>query len=619
MPLPLARPVAGRARSAALVALVTAALTAGLVAPAAAGGRGPEKAPEAVGYGGAVASVDADATAAGIKVLRRGGNAVDAAVATAAALGVTEPYSAGIGGGGFLVVYEAATGEVHTVDGRETAPASAGADLFLEDGLPVPFGEAVTSGLSVGVPGTPMTWQVALDRWGTLSLRAALRPAERLARRGFTVDQTFTDQTAANAERFAAFPATAQLFLPGGAPPAPGTRFRNPDLAATYRLLGRDGVDVLYRGELGEEVVATVQDPPVDPASTRVVRPGDLTTADLADYTAPLREPTRTEYRGLEVFGMAPPSSGGTTVGEALNLLEALDARDPDPGDDLAAVDATTALHRYLEASKVAFADRNRWVGDPAFSDVPAQGLLSQEFADSRACPVSDDAVLPVPVAPGDPDDPRPCVAGAGAVVDGERSGSTTHLTTADRWGNVVAYTLTIEQTGGSGITVPGRGFLLNNELTDFSFAQADPAVPDPNLPGPGKRPRSSMAPTIVLEDGEPVLAVGSPGGSTIITTVLQVLVGRLDRDLTLAEAIAAPRASQRNTASVSAEPSFLATPEAAGLAGLGHVFASTPEIGAATGVERLPDGRWVAAAEPTRRGGGSAAVLLPWPRPGHD
>jgi gamma-glutamyltranspeptidase/glutathione hydrolase len=618
MALP-ARPLIARAGAAALVLLVTGALTAGLVAPAAAGGRSPEKVPDAVGYGGAVASVDADATAIGIQVLRRGGNAVDAAVATAAALGVTEPYSAGIGGGGFLVVYEAATGEVHTLDGRETAPVSATEDLFLEAGRPIPFGEAVTSGLSVGVPGTPMTWQVALDEWGTLSLRETLHPAERLARRGFTVDQTFTDQTAANAERFAAFPATAELFLPGGAPPEPGTRFRNPDLADTYRLLGRHGVDALYRGRLGQEIVATVQDPPVDPASTRVVRPGDLTATDLAAYTASFREPTRTGYRGLDVYGMAPPSSGGTTVGEALNVLEAIDARDPGPGDDLAAVDPTTALHRYLEASKIAFADRNRWVGDPAFSDVPTRGLLGQEFADSRACPVSDAAVLPVPVAPGDPADPQPCAVGSEAVVDGERSGSTTHLTTADRWGNVVAYTLTIEQTGGSGIVVPGRGFLLNNELTDFSFAQADPAVPDPNLPGPGKRPRSSMAPTIVLADGEPLLAVGSPGGSTIITTVLQVLVGRLDRDLTLAEAIAAPRASQRNTASTSAEPAFLATPEAAGLSGRGHVFVSTPEIGAATGVERLPDGRWLAAAEPVRRGGGSAAVVRSRPRAGHD
>jgi len=563
----------------------------------------PPRAAEAVGTGGAVSSVDPEASAIGIEVLRRGGNAVDAAVATAAALGVTDPYSAGVGGGGFFVVYDAGTGAVSTIDGRETAPASADEGLFVEDGEPIPFEEAVTSGLSVGVPGTPLTWQRALAQWGTWELGEALRPAEQLARRGFVVDETFAGQTADNAERFADFPATRALFLPGGAPPEVGELLRNPDLADTYRELGRDGVDGFYRGEIGHDVVRTVRQPPVDPAATRTVRPGATTTTDLAGYTAPLREPTAVSYRGLDVYGMAPPSSGGTTVGEALNILE---------GTDLAAAGSAEYLHRFLEASKLSFADRNRYVGDPAFSDVPTVELLSQEFADSRACLIRSDAVLPAPQPPGDPRDRQPCAAAGAPSAATPEGPSTTHLSVADRWANVVSYTLTIEETGGSGMVVPGRGFLLNNELTDFSFTPVTPGVADPNLPGPGKRPRSSMAPTIVLDEGVPVLAVGSPGGATILTTVLQVLTGHLDRGLSLVDAIAAPRASQRNTAGTQAEPAFLAAPERAELEALGHTFTETAEIGAAAGVQQLPDGRWLAAAEPARRGGGSAMVVQP-------
>ncbi|MBL1287287.1 gamma-glutamyltransferase [Streptomyces sp. For3] len=563
----------------------------------------PPKSPVAVGYGGAVSSVDADASAAGIEVLRKGGNAVDAAVATAAALGVTEPYSAGIGGGGYFVHYDARTGRVETVDGRETAPRSADSSLFLENGKPIPFEDAVTSGLGVGTPGTPATWEKALDAWGTKPLGRLLEPAERLARDGFVVDETFRSQTAANQARFADFPATAELFLPGGKPPATGSVLKNPDLARTYRTLGRKGVDELYRGSLARDIVSTVRKPPVDPEATRTVRPGDLTTADLKAYRALRQAPTKTGYRGLDVYGIAPSSSGGTSVGEALNILEST---------DLSKASETQYLHRLIEASRIAFADRGRWVGDPAFEDVPTRELLSQRFADSRECLIKDDAVLTSPLAPGDPRHPTRCATGGKAAPTTYEGENTTHLTTADKWGNVVAYTLTIEQTGGSGITVPGRGFLLNNELTDFSFAPASPAVHDPNLPGPSKRPRSSISPTIVLEHGKPVLALGSPGGATIITTVLQSLIGHLDRGLPLVDAIAEPRASQRNAATTEIEPGLWDSPVRGELEALGHVFKANPEIGAATGVQRLPDGRWLAAAEKVRRGGGSAMVVQP-------
>ncbi|MGY1747784.1 gamma-glutamyltransferase [Modestobacter sp. SYSU DS0511] len=586
--------------------LALTGLTAGLVlggplGPAAADPV-PDRQPLAVGTGGAVATVDPDATRVGLEVLADGGNAADAAVAAAAALGVTEPYSAGVGGGGFFVYYDAASRTVSTIDGRETAPLAMGAGAFLdEEGAPLPFAEAVQSGLSVGTPGTPLTWARALEQFGTLSLGEALAGGTRLAREGFVVDETFRQQTAENQEKFARFAASAELFLPGGAPPEVGSVFRNPGLAGTYELLATEGVDAFYTGELAGEVVRTAQDPPEADGAAEV-RAGLLAEEDLARYDAPRREPTRTDYRGLEVYGMAPPSSGGSTVGEALNVLDLF---------RLGSLPDAPVLHTYLEASALAFADRNAYVGDPAYNQVPLAGLLDPGFAAERACAVDPGRASTKPVPAGAPDgEYGPCPAeDTAAGASGEEGPSTTHLTVGDAAGNIASYTLTIEQTGGSGITVPGRGFLLNNELTDFTFAAADPTVPEPNLPAPGKRPRSSMAPTIVLHDGQPVLALGSPGGSTIITTVLQTLVNRIDRNMDLAEAIAAPRATQRNTESVVAEPAFLAA-HGEHLLALGHTFTETPEIGAATGIEFLPGGLLLAAAESERRGGGSAGVV---------
>jgi gamma-glutamyltranspeptidase/glutathione hydrolase len=594
---------------AAFRAAVIAASTALLITASASGAASgqPAKSPVATGYLGAVSSIDADASAVGLRVLREGGNAVDAAIATVAALGVTDPFSAGVGGGGFLVYYNARTHQVQTLDGRETAPKTAEENLFVENGKPLPFADAVTSGLSVGTPGTPATWRDAARTWGTRPLASLLAPAAGLARTGFTVDQTFHDQVADNAQRFSAFPATRSLYLPGGQPPAVGSKFTNPDLAATYDTLSATGMDAVYRGRIGAEIADTVRHPKVDPAAGLTVRPGQLGTDDLAAYRAIPRDPTKTRYRGLDVYGMPAPSSGGLTVGEALNILEST---------DLGKLSKADYLHRFLESTRLAFADRNRWIGDPATTDVPSKELLSRRFADSRACLINPAHALTSPVAPADPRNPQPCMAGRTPAPTPYEGENTTHLTTADRWGNVVAYTLTIEQEGGSGMVVPGRGFLLNNELTDFSFTPVTPGVPDPNLPGPGKRPRSSMAPTIVLRDGEPLLATGSPGGASIITTVLQVLLGRLDRGLSLEDAIAASRASQRNSDPAQVEQAFLDQPETADLIARGQRFSTAPaEIGASTGVERLPDGRWLAAAEPVRRGGGAAGVVSRWPR----
>ena len=591
------------------VMLVVTTPSAAEPLPSAAGNQlAVSKVPVMTGSGGAVASVDADATQVGIDILKAGGNAADAAIATAAALGVTEPFSAGIGGGGFLVYYDAQRRKVLTIDGRETAPASFTETTYTDGaGKPLVFADVQNSGLSVGVPGTPALWEKAARQLGTMSLDELLKPAEQLAQNGFIVDATYEQQTKDNQARFAKFAETARVFLPGGKAPAVGSTFRNPDMARAYRMLREDGVDALYKGAMGDALVDAARRPRTLGGAS--VYPGQLTSIDLRRYRALTPAATSTEYRGLDIYGMPVPSSGGIAVGESLNLIEAYDRK---TGQGLSGVDQVQYLHRFAEATATAFADRNRWIGD--VTRVPTRELLSQEFADERACQLFDPAkAAPRPIPFGDPDrryDDCTLPGGAGQRTPEEHG--TTNLTVADKWGNVAEYTLTIEATGGSGITVPGYGFLLNNELTDFNFVPLTAGVPDPNLPGPGKRPRSSMSPTIVLDDGRPVLAVGSPGGATIITTVTQVLLGTLDRELPLVEAIAAPRLSSRNGASSQAEPAIFDGPDGAALRALGHTLTSTPEIGAATAIRLLPDGTFEAAAETSRRGGGSAMVVSP-------
>ena len=557
------------------------------------------KQPTAVGTGGAIATVDVLASQAGMEVLEAGGNAVDAAVAAAAVLGVTEPFSCGLGGGGFMVVHRASDGLVTTIDHRETAPAAMHPQSFWEGGVPLSFTQARWSGLSAGVPGTVEGWSVALNRFGTMSLGEVLQPAIAVARDGFTVDQTFHDQVAAVTDFFDDISSTKEVFLdPDGTAPDVGSTFRNPDMAETYERIAHLGPKGFYRGAVADAMVTAVQDPPLTPDANHVWRPGVMTMRDVQGYRAPLREPTHVEYRGLDVFGMGPPSSGGSTGGEALNILE---------GWELGALPREQALHYFLEASAYSFADRNAYLGDEDFVDVPLDGLLSQAFADERRALITESAATK-PVSPGDPW-PHDGGGGSASAVSTATAGgeNTTHLTVSDRDGNVVSYTYTIESTGGNGITVPGWGFLLNNELTDFNFDALD----HPNSVEGGKRPRSSMSPTIVLDDGRPVLAVGSPGGSMIITTVLQILVNHFDFGMTLPEAIVAPRASQRNTANVFAEQAFRTEWEAP-LSARGHTFTTSAEIGAATGIAFLPEGVVVAAAEPTRRGGGSAMVQDP-------
>jgi len=573
------------------------ATTAVLAAPVAAGAAPYQHAtqPTARGDGGAAATVDSVATTAATDALRAGGNAVDAAIAAAAVLGVTEPFSAGIGGGGFMLIRKP-NGKVTTIDSREKSPAAMTEESFRENGVPLPFTAARYSGLSAGVPGTVAGWDRALRKYGTWSLRRALRRGARVARKGFVIDRTFNEQAQDNAAYFNDIRSSKRLYLEDGTARDIGTVQRNPGMARAYRRISRRGADGFYRGPLATALARAAQQPPLTPDPDHVWRPGLITTDDLRAYTAPERAPTRVEYRGLDVYGMGPPSSGGSTVGEALNILEEA------PGWET--LSTTQRYHWFLEASRFAFADRGAFLGDPAFSDIPLAGLLSQGYAAARAALIAQSPLAqPGAVSPGEP--------------EGGPLRSTTHLTVADADGMVVAYTFTIESTGGNGIVVPGWGFLLNNELTDFDYGLPKE---HPNSAGPGKRPRSSIAPTIVQRDGAPVLALGSPGGSTIITTVLQILLERFDLGKSLPQAIAAPRAAQRNGATTQAEPAFIASAEGQALVSdFGHEFVTptlTPpangEIGAATGIEFRRRGRLLAAAEPTRRGGGSAQVVSP-------
>ena len=561
------------------------------------------KQPTATGTGGAAASVDVDGTRAAIQALKDGGNAVDAAVAAASVLGVTEPYSCGIGGGGFMVI-RTAGGKVTTIDGREESPATMKPDSFWENNAPLPFNDARFSGMSAGIPGTPATWDLALRRYGTWSLARALQPGIQVATNGFEVDRTFVDQTTPNVDWFNDIPSTAAIYLdPDGTPRDEGSTLKNPDLARTYRRMADNGAGWFYTGPVAGAMAGAAQNPPKAADANHAWRPGLMTRADVGRYRAIERTPTHIGYRGLDVWGIGPPSSGGSTVGEVLNILE---------GYKKLASDRVRALHLMLEASRFTFADRNAYLADPDFFDVPLAGLLSDSFAAERRALIDEDRVATSPVAAGDPYDNQGSdskAAESSATISHPRQ-STTHLVVSDSKGNVVSYTFTIESTGGNAIVVPGFGFLMNNELTDFNFESQT----HPNRSEGDKRPRSSMSPTIVTRSGQPFLAVGSPGGSTIPGTVIQILLGRLDLGYTLPQAIAAPRAVQRNTTTDTAEPAFISSTEGQALRALGHTYADPPpaEIGAATGIEFLGGGRTLAAAEPTRRGGGSAAVAAP-------
>jgi len=462
------------------------------------------------------------------------------------------------------------------------------------------FDTAVASGLSIGVPGTVRGWHDALRRYGTMSFEQVLAPAISVAEQGFTVDANFSSLVARNEGKFRRFPATAALYLREGKALPAGTTLRNPDLARTYRLLASGGVDAFYEGPLARAIVDAVNRPPT--AVGVSVRGGRMTLADLADYEARVRAPVRSTYRGYELYGMPLPSSGGVTVFEALNILE---------GYDLKALPRAQAEHLYLEASRLAFADRDAYLADPEYVDAPVAGLLSKAYAAQRRALIDPARAAAGAVAAGDPfafqqDASYPLHPAPRALLP--ESAHTTHLTVSDKDGNVVAYTFTIEDWGGSGMVVPGYGFLLNNELTDFDFTG-----PHPNVPEAGKRPRSSMTPTLALKNGKPAFSIGSPGGSTIITTVLQTIVNYVDLGMRMDQAVDAPRLSQRNGATTDIELGYADSAQAKALEQRGQRWSDlVEEIGAANALVFNPDGTVTAVSEGHRHGIGSAQVQTP-------
>ncbi|UWQ42294.1 gamma-glutamyltransferase [Leisingera aquaemixtae] len=476
-----------------------------------------------------VAAANPHAAEAGATVLRAGGTAADAMVAVQTVLGLVEPQSSGLGGGAFLVWYDAATGEVTTLDGRETAPLAAVPTLFQdEDGEPLEFFDAVVGGRSVGTPGTPALLEAAHRRWGQANWPSLFEPAIRLAEEGFAVSPRLAGLVERDAERLARFPATAAYFLPEGEPVQDGATLLNPAYAATLRALAREGAGAFYSGPIAAEIVHAV--------TTAEGNPGVLSATDLALYHVKERPAVCVAYRDFEACGMGPPSSGALTVGQILGMLNAY---------DLAALGADSAEAWRLigDASRLAFADRGRYMADSDFVPVPTHGLVAADYLASRAELLQGDDALPE-TAPGSPEFDHAGLVPELADDESIELPSTSHISIVDSYGNVLSMTTTIENAFGARLMA--GGFLLNNELTDFSFRTHANGVPIANRLAPGKRPRSSMAPAIVLREGKPVLAIGSPGGSRIIGYVAKSIIAWADWGLNIQEALALPHLVNR-------------------------------------------------------------------------
>ena len=466
------------------------------------------------------------AVEAGAKILAAGGTAADAMVAVQAVLGLVEPQSSGLGGGAFLVWYDAESGSVTTLDGRETAPLAATPTLFQDDaGEPLAFFDAVVGGRSVGTPGTPALMEMAHEKWGNQPWDGLFNDAITLAEDGFSVSPRLAGLIENDAERLSRFATTADYFLPGGTPLAVGDLLVNAEYGATLRTIAVDGASAFYTGEIAADIVATVQGAEGNP--------GVLAETDLAIYSVKEREAVCVDYREHDVCGMGPPSSGALTVGQILGMLN---------GYDLAALGAENPESWRLigDASRLAFADRGRYMADSDFVPVPVQGLVAPDYLAERGALLSGDVALPE-VAAGNPAFDHALNWADDQSIEFP---STSHISIVDAQGNALSMTTTIENGFGSRLMV--RGFLLNNELTDFSFRSHEEGVPIANRVAPGKRPRSSMAPTIVLKDGAPVLVVGSPGGSRIIGYVAKTIIAHLDWGLDVQQAVELPHLVNR-------------------------------------------------------------------------
>lgn len=468
------------------------------------------------------------ATQAGYAMLEQGGSAIDAIIAAQAVLTLVEPQSSGIGGGAFLLHYDAAATQLQSYDGRETAPARATADRFLEAGKPLSYTQAVNSGLSVGTPGVLRALEMAHAQHGRLPWETLFAPAIQLATEGFAVSPRLHTLISDNQQALREQSASAAYFLDAEGQPLPvGYRLRNPALAYTLSRIAKEGVIAFYEGEIADDMVRSVQKNP---------KAGDLSLADLQTYQAVQRDPLCGPYRQYTVCGMPPPSSGGLTVLQLLGVLQNFPMR-------IYAPQSVEAVHYFSEAGRLAYADRDFYVADPDFVDIPVQGLLSPAYLRQRSALIQPEQSMGK-AAPGDP---LAILASLGRDQAYELP-STSHLVAADAYGNLVSMTTSVEAAFGSKILV--RGFLLNNQLTDFSSQPYDAqGVPVANRVEAGKRPRSSMAPVMVFKANKPYLITGSPGGSAIINYVAQTLVGVLDWGLDIQEAISLPHYGSRNQA----------------------------------------------------------------------
>ncbi|NND17491.1 MAG: gamma-glutamyltransferase [Silicimonas sp.] len=474
-----------------------------------------------------VAAANPLAVDAGARVLAEGGTAADAMVAVQAVLGLVEPQSSGLGGGAFLVWHDGTSGDITTLDGRETAPLDATPTLFQnESGEPLGFFDAVVGGRSVGVPGTPALIEAAHDLWGNSDWAGLFSEAITLADDGFTVSPRLAALVEDDSDRLSTFGPTRDYFLPGGTPIAEGDTLTNPAYAATLRAIAALGADAFYTGHIAEGIVATVR--------TTSGNPGVMTMTDLALYQVHQRPAVCVDYRGNEVCGMGPPSSGALTVGQILGMVGQYDLATLGP-------DSAEAWRLIGDASRLAFADRGRYMADSDFVPMPTAGLVAPAYLADRANLLAGDDALPE-VAPGNPEWDHAQLWADDVSIEFP---STSHISIVDAYGNALSMTTTIENGFGSRLMAPG-GFLLNNELTDFSFETHSDGVPIANRVEPGKRPRSSMAPTIVRRNGDPILVVGSPGGSRIIGYVAQAIIAHLDWGMDVQQAVAMPHLVNR-------------------------------------------------------------------------
>ncbi|MDP3255558.1 gamma-glutamyltransferase [Bosea sp. (in: a-proteobacteria)] len=493
----------------ALLLLMASPATAQTLAPAPEAATGRIAKATATAQRFMVAAANPLAAAAGRDILRAGGSAVDAAIAVQLVLNLVEPQSSGLGGGAFLVHWDETAKRVITLDGRETAPAAAKPDRFIgPDGKPMRFVEAVVGGRSVGVPGTPKLLEEAHRRWGKLLWAQVLAPAIRLAEDGFAISPRLNALLSGERNLGKDARAAAYFYEQDGRAKAVGTILRNPAFAATLRALAERGAGAFYEGEIARDIVATV--------TGHATNPGDLTMADLADYRVEEREPVCGAYRVWRLCGMGPPSSGAVAVQQMLGILETRDLARIGPDAE--------AAHWFSEAGRLAFADRNLYLADPAFVGIPLPGLIDRDYIRSRAGLISPERSMGRARA-GEPPNKRAQLL---APSEGIENG-TSHISVVDAQGNAVSMTTTIEDGFGARLMTAG-GFLLNNELTDFSFVPEEDGKPVANRVEPGKRPRSSMAPTLVFDAfGRLYAVVGSPGGSQIIGYVARALVALLD------------------------------------------------------------------------------------------